>query len=178
MGGGQILCAVVIPIGGEPLVFRADRLRCTFGNEKRLLSALIEELCKHELLIGLNSERFDWPFIKSRAIRFGLKIPQPYPLSYDLKNAFRRSGLRTVDNGFGKPTAAMDMQVDFFGLEQRKSKVGYPNWRWQTVIGKKALREKTMDELVEHCKCDVAMSYELYYCNIQNDPSPIVRRLK
>lgn len=177
VGLGQIICAVVLPMGGKPIVLRADTERCTIGNEQRLIRLLVKELFKYHLLIGQNSEDFDWAFIKSRAVQFGIPLPYPYPLSYDIKKAFKRTKLRTTDNGFGKPTASLDMMIDFYRLKQSKTRI-YPNQHALTIIGKGGERNEAMEELVSHCIEDVRMTEALYYRVIRDDPNPIIRRLK
>lgn len=177
VGLGQIICAVVLPMDGKPFVVRADHERCSVGNERRLVQSLVKELQKYQLLIGQNSENFDWGFIKSRAIQFGIRIPQPYPLSYDIRNGFKRAKLRTVDNGFGRPSCSLDMMIDFYGLNQEKTKI-YPNRHAQTIIGKGAERDKAMDDLVSHCLADTRMTRDLFYRIIRDDPAPLIRRLK
>lgn len=177
VGLGQLICAVILPLGGKPIVLRTDTMKCTVGHEKKLVKKLVEELSKYHLLIGVNSDDFDWGFVKSRAIHFGIAVPQPFPLSYDLKKAFKRSKLRTVDNGYGKPSCSLAMMVDFYGLRQQKTGL-FPNHHAQTLIGEGSEKDLAMEDLVDHCVKDVRMTEELFNRLIKDDPSPLIRRFK
>lgn len=131
-GSGWMLCAVLKELGEDAKIYRYDQYHCPLGNETRMLVAFVKELEQYDLVIGHNVEAFDIPYIKSRLIRCKLPPITSHPFIYDTKCGFKRCKFRTVDNGFGKPTTALDMTIDFFGIPQRKTKI-YPVAHWQTV---------------------------------------------
>lgn len=173
---GNILCAVIKPLGGKEKILRYDEMHLSPGNDKFLARALINELCKYDLLIGHNIERFDWNFIKTRALIHGIPIPKR-PFVYDTMKAFKRLGYLTVPNIVGKPTARLDHVVDMFGIKQRKTAL-YPREHWKTVWGNKKERRNAMDALVEHCVYDVAMNEDIYVRLFEQDDRVILRRAK
>lgn len=176
VGAGVLLCAVVKPMGNEAKVFRYDAMHLSPGNDMKLVRALVNELCRYDLLVGHNIERFDWNFIRTRAMIHGIPIPTR-PCAYDTLKAFKRCGYLTVPNMIGRPTARLDHVVDMFGIEQEKTAL-YPREHWKTVWGKKSERKEAMDKLVEHCVRDVSMNEEVFKRMFPMDSTLILRRLK
>ena len=176
VGAGVILCAVIKPQDGESVVLRYDELKQNPGNDFRLVRQLLSELSQYEMLVGHNIERFDWNFIRTRAMIHGLPITFS-PLAYDTLKAFKRTGFLTVPNMIGKPTGRLDHVVDMFGIPQMKTAL-YPREHWKTVWGNKAQRKEAMDKLVEHCVYDVHMNEQVFYSLYPYDKSCTLRRLK
>lgn len=174
VGSGVILCAVIKPLDGKPQVYRYDKMHLSPGCDKILTRVLIHRLCEYDLLIGHNIERFDWNFIRTRALRWNLSLPS-HPFLYDTLKAFKRCGYLTVQNHFGKPTASLDMIVDMYGLDQKKTKI-YPREHWQTIWGEGKQRIKAMDNLVDHCEKDVCMTEEIFERLFPVDIHAILKR--
>lgn len=176
VGAGVILCAVIKPLGEKAVVLRYDHMHLSPGNDKALVRRIIAELCKYDLLIGHNIERFDLNFIKTRALIHGLSIPSR-PFVYDTMKAFKRCAFLTVPNIVGKPTARLDMVVDMFGIPQRKTAL-LPREHWKTVWGKQKERLEAMNKLTEHCVLDVAMNEDIYTRLFTFDQTCILKRMK
>lgn len=176
VGGGMIVCGVIKPLGEEPLVWRYDEFGDKPGKEKKMLTDLLKMLQPWHLLVGHNIVRFDWGMLKSRAALLGVPFLL-HPLAYDTMLAFKRTGLRTVLNQVGKPTAALDHIIDFFGFEQKKTKI-YPREHWKTVWETGEERKKAMDGLVEHCVSDVEMTEKIYWKLLDYDAVERLHRLK
>jgi len=142
--------------------------------ETNLIGELIDELSKYDLLVGHNIERFDLPYIRSRAkarnVPFFLN-----PFTYDTMKAWGRVKLRTVMNGYGKPTKSLDMIGDFLGLDQLKTKI-YPRNHWLTIWGNAQQREEAMKDIIDHCQRDVRMNHEIYNIVLQDDMKASIRR--
>lgn len=177
IGAGVMLMAVIKPLGGSAVSLRADKLGCTLGKEKRLISAIAKHVAQLDVLIGHNLIKFDWPFIRSKATVFGVSLKQPYPLGYDTMQAFRRIGFRTKMTRYGKPTASLAMIVDFFGLDQMKTSI-YPRAHWESVWGNSRARSNAMKELEQHCISDVEMTERIFYKIFENDSNAALRRLR
>ena len=178
VGAGFMICAVIKPLFSDKLItLRYDKLNCKPGKEKALVEDTIDNLSKFDLLIGHNIKSFDINYIKSRAIQLGV----PYnlsPLVYDTKDAFKRTGLRTVDNGFGKPSASLAMVIDFFDIDVQKKYPLYPRQHWKTVWQEGKERSKAMTHLVEHCQTDVIANEKVYWKLLEIDKVWGLRRVK
>lgn len=176
VGAGVILCAVVKPLGEKPKIFRYDDMHLSPGNDKFLVRSLVNELCKYDLLIGHNARRFDWNFIRTRALIHNIQIPKR-PFLYDTMEAFKRLAYLTVPNRIGKPTARLDHVTDMFGVKQRKTSI-YPREHWRTVWGNKKERRQAMNELVDHCVSDTQMNEDIYGRLFDADSSVTLKRVK
>jgi len=184
VGSGIVLCVGIRSMTtNRTKIFRIDQYEYEpsdeFGfferQEKDLLVDAFEELDKYELLVGHNINRFDIPFLRSRAYQYGLNW-WTHPLTYDTLEGFRRSGLLTRQNGFGKPSASMAMVADFLGLEQLKTGI-YPREWWMTVWGNKKKRIEYMNEIVDHNVRDVRMNAQMWPILLANDPKVNIKRL-
>lgn len=176
VGAGFLICAVIKPEGEKPKVFRYDTMHCKPGKEKRLIKAIVDELMQYDVLVGHNICRFDFNYLKSRAMVFGIDIPKR-PLVYDTLAAFRRCGFLTRPNGFGKPTASLAFVVDFLGIPQEKTAL-YPAEHWKTVWERGEERQTAVTKLVRHCVADVAMTETVYRRLFEIDNAVLIRRLK
>jgi uncharacterized protein YprB with RNaseH-like and TPR domain len=65
VGAGFIICAVVLPHGEKPIVFRYDKYNDKAGNEVKMLTALLKELDKYDMWVGHNITRFDVNYLKT-----------------------------------------------------------------------------------------------------------------
>jgi uncharacterized protein YprB with RNaseH-like and TPR domain len=128
--------------------------------EKALLEDVKKEFSNYHILIGHNVEKFDWPYLKSRAFRRGMEWSL-YPGLYDTLKAFRRTKYLTVMNGFGKPSGGLDMVADFGGINQEKTKI-YPVQWWEGVWGSKQMRAEALQDISEHCQADVRMNARVF----------------
>jgi len=162
VGAGMMLCAVIKPLQRKPIIFRYDELNCPPGRERKLIQVVINELSKYDLWIGHYLDGFDWPWLKSRAWQFGIGIKPRY--SFDTWKSFRRVGFKTQSHPkTGRPKASLGHAVDFFGIPQQKTRVGFSREHWQTVWGTDKTLKKAMDVLVKHCIADVVMNEQLYW---------------
>jgi DNA polymerase elongation subunit (family B) len=186
VGSGILLCVGIKPLnGGKSVTFRLDDYDGDTENdeygffekqEMNMLWNVVGELDKYDLLVGHYIDKFDVPFLRSRAYQYGCTW-NSHPLTYDTKSAFRRTGFLTRQNGFGKTSASMDMVADFLGLEQLKTKI-YPREWWQSIWGNKEERTKAMNNIVNHNKRDIEMNSKLYPLLLANDPRVIIKRLQ
>lgn len=184
VGSGIVLCVGVRPLATQRTrIFRLDAYEYEpddehgfFERQERdMLIEVCTELNKYDMLVGHNIDRFDIPFLRSRMYQFQLNW-QTHPLTYDTFKGFRRTGFLTRQNGFGKPSASMDMVADFLGLKQDKTKI-YPAAWWQSIWGCKAKRTEAMAEIVDHNQRDVRMNAAMYPILLANDPRVIIKRL-
>lgn len=125
-------------------------------------------LSGYDLWIGHNITRYDFSYLKSRAIQLDVPMPSKRPFLYDTMLAFKRTGYRTRDNGYGKPTASLAHVADFFGIPQQKTAI-YPSEHWKTVWQEGKERQKAMNELCDHCLRDVSMNEKVYWKLLEVD---------
>lgn len=185
VGAGMVLCVCVRSIATQKTKsFRLDAYQyepdAEHGyferQEKDLLTEVYGELQKYDLLIGHNIAKFDIPYLRSRAYQHGLSWAQR-PLFYDTLMAFRRSGFLTRrPNGFGKPSAGMDMVADFLGVAQLKTKI-YPRDWWASIWGNEKRRREAMAEIVDHCERDVRLNANMYPILLSSDPGVVIKRM-
>lgn len=183
VGAGIVLCACVRPLStGRTrdfrLKYRDDWNPKEEGflqmEETALLTEVRDELAKYDLLIGQNINQFDLHHLRTRCYRRGLPFPLN-PFTYDTMKAFGRTGFRTELNHFGKPCKSLDMIADFLGVDQLKTKI-YPVEHWMTVWGNAAEREESMKEILDHCRRDVRMNWEIYNALLPYDMKAVIRR--
>jgi uncharacterized protein YprB with RNaseH-like and TPR domain len=184
VGAGIFLCGSILPIGGGKIrSFRIDKYDYKpsdeFGpmerEEKALLIDYLTELDKYDMLVGHNIERFDIPYLRSRAYQHKIEW-HTAPIVYDTCKAFRRTGFLTKMNGFGKPSASMAMVSDFLGIEQLKTGI-YPSEWWKSVWGKKDERTSAMNEMLDHNIRDVRLNASLYPILLENDIKLNIHRM-
>jgi DNA polymerase elongation subunit (family B) len=175
VGAGILLCVVFQDYESEEqTIFRVDNYRCKLGKEIPLLKDVIGHLDKYQMVVGHNVQRFDLNFLMTRCVRLGLSF-SPNPFVYDTLKAFRRTGLLTVQNAFGKPSAGLDMVVDALDGVQMKSKI-YPASWWESVWDSKGSRKQAMNCIVEHCQADVGMNAGIYPQLLAMDGKAIIKR--
>lgn len=183
VGAGIVLCACVRPLAtGRTRDFRLQYLddwksgkQGFLEREERvLLETLTAELSKYDLLIGQNIDNFDLPYLRTRCFRRGLAFGIN-PFTYDTMKAFGRTRFRTRNNGFGKPSKALDMMADLLGVTQEKTKI-YPTEHWLTVWGNDAEREGAMHDILNHCRADVRMTARIYELLLPYDTKAVIRR--
>lgn len=142
--------------------------------ETELLKGVREEFRKYHILIGHNIERFDWPYLRSRAFIRDVTW-DVYPALYDTLKAFRRTRFLTVPNGYGKPTGRLDHVADFANIKQEKTS-RYPRARWEQIWGNKARRAEAIHEEVDHCQRDVRMNAQVFDYLWASDMRPTIKK--
>lgn len=175
VGAGILLCVVFQDYDTqEQTVFRVDEYRCKLGKEIPVLKDVIAHLEKYQMVVGHNVIKFDLNFLFTRCVRLGLDF-KPNPFVYDTLKAFRRTGLLTVQNAFGKPSAGLDMIVDALDGVQEKTKI-YPASWWESVWDSKGARKQAMNFIVEHCQADVKMNASIYPQLLAMDGKATIKR--
>ncbi|HLA88127.1 MAG TPA: ribonuclease H-like domain-containing protein [Anaerolineales bacterium] len=142
--------------------------------EKALLTDVMDELDKYDVLIGHNVIRYDIPYLKSRAFQRDMET-KPVVV-YDTLTAFRRTGYLTIPNGFGKPSGGLAMVADFLHVKQLKTSIFPHDW-WETIWAKEAKRKESMDEIVDHCSRDVRLNANVFRYLWNADPRPALKKI-
>jgi len=142
---GVILCGVIKPAEGDPIVFRADHLNGKWSNRRsddsKVVKAIITELSNYDIWIAHNGARFDVPFLRTRAARWGLSaLPTKKLLDPVL---LARNKLRMSFN-------SLKALGTFLGCDS-KTDVDPEMWLRASLDGDR----KAMTYIVEHCVEDV-----------------------
>ncbi len=190
VGAGILVCCVVIPLDtNEPKIFRLDEYdKSVMGwlniekygylerEEKEELSDLFAFLEKYDMLIGHNIDRFDIPYMKTRGMRRDVPFDLR-PLTYDTFKAFRRCGIQTRPNGFGKPMAGLGAAADALNITGDSKTVVYSGEWWMGIWGDKEKRKIAFDAVVGHCVADVKMNLGVYREILPKDLKVNIKRL-
>ena len=183
VGAGIITCVCVRPMQTKRTrtfhlgmyEFEPDPMAGFLEREETaLLEAVRDELRKYHILIGHNLERFDIPYIRSRAFIRGVTW-DVYPVIYDTLKAFRRTRFLTRPNGFGGNSGGLAHVADFAGAVQDKTAI-YPRAWWEQIWGNKKKRLDALNEVAEHCAHDVRMNAAIFDFLWAADMKPILRR--
>jgi uncharacterized protein YprB with RNaseH-like and TPR domain len=106
---GTLLGWAVKPLNGKPVAMITDKKHILSADEdKHLLQGLVDELLKHDIIVGYYSTKFDLPFARTRAFIHGLEFPAYGSINHlDLyyvaksKLKLRRNRLDNVGSVFG-----------------------------------------------------------------------------
>lgn len=143
---GIVLCGVIKPQDGEPVIFRGDDYK-TWKRKRSedwgVVQDIIRELGKYDLLCAHNGLKFDIPYLRTRAMRWMLP-PLQAPKLIDPVLIARRN-LRMGYNG-------LERLADFLGCNT-KTPVEGATWMQASLDGDR----EAMDEIVAHCIEDVNM---------------------
>lgn len=179
VGSGFVLCAVVKPVDGKAKTFRYDAYNDEPGMEVTMLKELYQFLGQHSVWIGHNIERFDFNYLKTRAMILGLEFPYR-PFLYDTMKAYRRAGFLSRPNGLGKPSAGLGVVGDILGVttkENAKTSIGQEREHWKAIWNKGTERADAMNHIVDHCQRDVKLNEAVFEKLWPNDFNVNLRRV-
>ena len=110
-------------------------------SDVRLLQKLIKALNEADEIVGHNGDKFDLPWVRTRAIKLGLKVPPGYKTTDTLKLARRF---------FNFNSNRLDYLAKYLGVgEKIKTEFGM----WKKICLEND--EKALDRMVRYCKRDV-----------------------
>lgn len=112
------------------------------GNDRELVKQTNDIIRDHDIIVAHNGKGFDLPFMRTRALKWGL-TPLMEPKTVDpLLIALRKYRLKR--NRLGSLS-------DLMGIPERKTPLEMSTWADAMLNGSKA----AMDQIVEHCVADV-----------------------
>lgn len=112
------------------------------GDDKDLVKLTCQLVREHDVIVAHNGHKFDLPFLRTRALRWGLK-PLKEPKVVDpLQIAWRKFRLRS--NRLGAVS-------DLLGIVDKKTPLDLSVWADAMLNGSK----KAMDLIVVHCEADI-----------------------
>jgi len=117
-------------------------------NDKTLLELFIPELNKADFIVAHNGDKFDLPWIKTRALFHNIEIHPKYKAVDTLKIARYKHNF---------PSNKLDDIADYLQVG-RKIKVDMS--LWDKVILEKS--NKALEEMVDYCEMDVIVLEKVY----------------
>lgn len=141
---GVVLCGVVLPAGGKPVILRADKLNKHWdtkrSDDSAVVKAIVHELAKYDIWIAHNGNRYDVPFLRTRLARWNLpplptaKLVDPVMLA--------RNKLKMSYN-------SLNQIANYLGVNSKTEVMG-EQWLAASLDGCR----KSMNYIVEHCVQD------------------------
>lgn len=141
---GSILVASVKPFGEKPVSFSVD----TVGNDRSLVGALRDELEKYVVVCGYYSRGFDWPYIRSRLLKYNMR-DIVMPLHLDLYFTLKPKMLTS--------RRSQAHLLNWLGTDQQKMTVSADVWAQVT-----SNPTKNLPLLIKRCESDCAGLEALY----------------
>jgi DNA polymerase elongation subunit (family B) len=117
-------------------------------NDKLLVENFVPVLNEADVIVAHNGDKFDLPWIKTRALYHNISMLPKYPSVDTLKISRYK---------FRQPSNRLDDIADYFGLG-RKIKVGYDLWK--DVVLKKS--KEALNQMIEYCEQDVIVLEKVY----------------
>jgi uncharacterized protein YprB with RNaseH-like and TPR domain len=157
-----LICTSILPLD-EDEPYTIELMFEDAGDDSRLMTELIEELVKFDILIGHNIAAFDFNWIYSRLMYHGLPSPPKRWLYYDTYQAAKRMAIKAERKSLG-------FLGDYFGIDVDKTAV-LPV-AWQRVASRKQEEFNAgMQEIVMHCELDVKLNRQLFWALWPRDRS-------
>lgn len=122
---------------------RKDWKRGIRGNDREMVKQANEVLRSHDILVAHNGRFFDVPFLRTRAMKWGLAPLHDMVIVDPVRVA--RSKLRFQSN-------RLDRILDTLDIAERKTPLDLSVWMDVLHNG----NPEAMDTIVEHCEADVA----------------------
>lgn len=148
---GFIVCACVQDVDTKQLwTYRIDRTKewkREKWNDKGVLVPLMAKLAEADVIVGHYAQRFDVPYIRTRALVHGLGDLAPVPLIDTWRVA--RNGLKLHSN-------RLQSLIDLLGKKD-KTTLKLPIWT-KAATGDK----KSIQYIVDHCIVDTEELSEVY----------------
>ena len=129
------------------------------GNDKEIVKQVCTLIKAHDVLVAHNGTRYDIPFLRTRALRWGLRPLREMKVVDPLQIAWRKFRLRS--NRLGSLS-------DHLGISDKKTPLDLSIWADATLNGNK----KAMDLIVEHCVADVKV-----LSGVLSHVKPFIRQL-
>lgn len=142
---GVILCACIKPFDKPVITLRGDHYptwKKQRSKDIQLCKDIWKELEKYDILIAHNGVNFDVPFLRTRLMKAGVRMPQPKVVDpVRLARRYLRLGYNSLEQ--------VAAHLGFYG----KTSVAGDYWMQASLDGSK----KAMNYIVEHCVADVEL---------------------
>lgn len=148
---GVILCASYESSKtdvGKVVTLRNDKINADKwkkgirGDDKELVKQLNALIRQHDIVVAHNGSRFDLPYLRTRALHWGLEPLREVKLVDPCQIAYRKFKLKS--NSLGRI-------ADYVGVKDKKTPLDMSVWMDAALNG----NPKAMDLIVEHCEADI-----------------------
>jgi uncharacterized protein YprB with RNaseH-like and TPR domain len=112
------------------------------GDDKELCKQVNALVRAHDVIVAHNGSRFDIPFLRTRALRWGLAPLKDVKLVDPCSIAWRKFKLKS--NSLGRI-------ADYVGIKDKKTPLDLSLWMDVMLNGSKV----GMNKIVEHCEADI-----------------------
>ena len=119
-------------------------------NDKRLVKSVVAEMVKYDRLVGHYSIRFDIPYIRSRALYYGIPFPEYRDIYHTDTYYMARANLAIHSN-------RLQAICDYFEIPAKHHPMTPRLWRDAGAGNEKALKTVLM-----HCREDVESTDRVY----------------
>lgn len=144
-----------LSISDYPTEFKKD---CT--NDRRILEEAVEIISEYDVLIGWYSKRFDYAFLQTRLLGYGMN-PLPTQVTHIDLWETARFKLKLFNN-------RLQTMQEYLGLEESKTPLKADTW-----VHARAGDKASLELVREHCLADVLvtkMAYQRMQPFIHNHP--------
>lgn len=125
-------------------------------DDRCILESLIPALNEADEIVGHNSDKFDLPWVRTRAIKQGLKVPPGYKTTDTLKLARRH---------FNFNSNRLDYLAKYLGVGE-KIKTDFGMWKKICLDG----NARALDDMVRYCKRDVSVLERVHHAMLPYVP--------
>jgi uncharacterized protein YprB with RNaseH-like and TPR domain len=150
---GIVLAAVIKTSNGKPKIYSIDKFNKKWPKEKSddhaLVSAIVDELSKYDILVAHNGLKFDIPYLKTRLLYWGDTRPFPEKKIIDPYQIIKKH-LKLSSN-------SLESIADLLNLKHRKTPVDGRVWMKAYLDG----CPKALKYIIEHCVQDVLVLEEM-----------------
>lgn len=137
--------------GGETVsgVIKKSELFGEIDVDKRLIKDLVDELKKYKIIVTYFGTRYDMPYARVKAMRYGLDFPK-------FGELYHHDLFYTVRSKTNLARKSLDSACDYLGIEG-KTPISKEAWRRAKYGNKKGLAE-----VLHHNKGDVVILEKLH----------------
>jgi len=132
-------------------------------NDKRLMVDLIKDLRKYTRVIGHYSTFFDLPFLRTRAVYYGMDFPV-------YKEIYHTDTYFLLKTKFSLKSRSLFNACNFFGIEAKGHKFDFQSWYNAAKGDKKALKH-VLDHNVEDVISTELLWEKIRLFSLQNNRS-------
>lgn len=141
---GIVLCGVIKPAHGEPIIFRGDSYK-TWKKQRSCDKGIVVDVCKelerYDILIGHNSARFDIAYLRTRLMKWNAGVLNTKKLV---------DPFQIVRNKLRLGSASLRALAQHLGVNE-KTDVSGDLWLRAALDGD----VPALDTIVDHCVRDV-----------------------
>ena len=148
---GIMICYCIKPSDSDKIITRCLTKQQMFKSlDKALCEKALGDMYKFDRLVGHYSSKFDFPFMRTRALYHNIEFP-------DYGEIYQSDTWRTLRNKYKFSSNRLGNVGEFIGCETEKTKITPEHW-----LGALQGKKKSLDYIVDHCQKDVLILEKVY----------------